>query len=64
MTTDGFLILKTLISECWRFFTSWHYPGTHASPGEMGLFILTVYVSFKFFKRVGRVEDSSAGDKD
>lgn len=64
MTSDAFLILRTIYSQCWSLFISWEYPGTHATPAEMGLFLLTAYVSLRFFKRLGKVEDSSMSDKD
>ena len=58
MTSDAFLILQTVIAQCWRFFTEWHLPGTHATPGEMGMFMLTAVVTLKFFLRVGQVHAS------
>lgn len=63
MTPDAFLILQTVIRSSWYIFVSWELPGTHATPGEMALFILTCYVTLRFFKRIGKVENSSVSDE-
>ncbi len=64
MTPDAFLILQTVIRGAWYLFSGWELPGTHATPGEMGVFLITCYVTLRFFKRIGKVEDASASDKD
>ena len=60
MTGDAFALLSGIITQSWRFFTEWHLPGTHATPGEMGMFLLTAVVTLKFFLRVGQVNASDA----
>lgn len=63
MTQDAFDILSTVIRSSWYVFTSWYLPGTHTTPGSMALFLLTAYVTLRFFKRIAKVEDSSMDDK-
>lgn len=60
MTTDAFMVLRTVIAQSWRFFTEWHLPGTYATPGEMAMFLLTAVVTLKFFLRVGQVNANDA----
>lgn len=63
MTREAYVIFQTVIQSAWYLFTSWDFPGTHATPAEMGLFLITCYVTLRFFKRIGKVEDSSISDK-
>lgn len=58
MTEDVVLILSTVVQSGWYLFTSWFIPGTRMTPASMALFVLTVAVSLRFFKRMGRVDDS------
>ncbi len=58
MTADAMAILQFLFSAVWSLFTSWHIPGTRASPAEWAFFALTVVVLFQFIRRFG---DSSGG---
>lgn len=60
MTTDAFHLLSGVISQGWRFFTSWHLPGTHATPGEMAMFVLAAHVTLRFFVRVAQVSSGDA----
>ena len=52
MSSDVFLILQTVMSNCWYLFISWRLPGLHATPGSLALFVLVVYVVLKFLKRI------------
>lgn len=60
MTTDAFALLSGVIAQAWRLFTEWHLPGTHATPGEMAMFLLTAVITIKFFLRVGQVNANDA----
>lgn len=60
MTEDVVLILSTVLRAAWYLFTSWFIPGTRMTPASMALFVLTVVVSLRFFKRMGRVDDDSS----
>lgn len=55
MTADAYALLSGVLFESWRFFTEWHLPGTHATPGEMAMFVLTAFLTIRFFLRVGQV---------
>lgn len=63
MTEDVVLILSTVLQSAWYLFTSWFIPGTHMTPASMALFALTVVVSLRFFKRMGKVDGSDSSDK-
>ena len=63
MTPEAYYIFKNVIISAWYLLSSWEIPGTHATPAEMGLFFITCYVTLRFFKRLGKVEDSSVSDK-
>lgn len=62
MTSDAFTILQTLITQCWRLFTEWCFPGTHATPAEMFMFLLTAVITLKFFLRLGQVNSTNSHD--
>lgn len=53
MTSDALAILQFVFSMVWSLFTSWHIPGTHVTPAEFAFFVLTVFVLFRFIKRLG-----------
>lgn len=61
MTSDALAILQFLFSAVWSLFTSWHFPGTHITPAEWAFFVLTVFVLFRFIRRLGT---GSGGGKD
>lgn len=59
MSTDAFAILQTVFGSVWLLFTSWHLPGTRMSPAELALFLLAAGLTLRFFKRLGKVDNSS-----
>lgn len=56
LTSDALLIVRTLFVSIWSLFTSWHIPGTRATPAEMGFLILTVSLLLRFLKRLLSVD--------
>lgn len=63
MTTGDFiLVVQFLFSEVWRFFNSWHFPGTNITPASWFFFSLVFLGVVYFLKRfLGGGGDSSAG---
>lgn len=52
MTEDALLVLQSLGGMIWRFFTSWHIPGTNVTPGMIGIFYLIADISLNFMHRM------------
>lgn len=50
MTNDALLIVGTTLSECFKFFTSWHIPGTNFTPAQFFFGVVTIVFFFKWFK--------------
>lgn len=48
MTSDAIYLLSNMISQAWRLFTSWHFPGTNVTPAAWALFGVVAGVSIKF----------------
>lgn len=63
MTVDALQLFGGVVGACWQLFTTWTLPGTNATAGEFALFLFTVYLTLRFFKRLGKVDDSKASDK-
>lgn len=40
MASDVILIMRTIITEIWRFLTSWYIPGFNFTPAQLIMFIL------------------------
>lgn len=52
MSSDSLLILSTLFSQFWRFFTQWYLPGTNVTPAGMFFLFLIVPLTFKLVSRL------------
>lgn len=50
MAQDALLIVKFVFSEIWRLFTSWTFPGTHATPASWALFCLSVVLAVRLIR--------------
>lgn len=64
MSTDALAILQTVFGSVWLLFTSWHLPGTRMTPAEFAFFLLAAGLTLRFFRRLGKVDDSEKGGKD
>lgn len=62
MTADALAILQWLFSAVWALFTSWHLPGTHMTPAEWAFFVLSVFVLWRFIRRLGTGSSGGGGD--
>ena len=51
MTDDAILVLDCLFQTIWRFFTSWHIPGTNVTPAVMFLFLGAAGIGLRFVCR-------------
>lgn len=47
MTSNAILAVRTIFSESWRLFTSWHIPGTSVSPASWLVFAVVFYIGIK-----------------
>lgn len=52
MSSDAVAVLQMLFGPIWSLFTSFHFPGTHITPAELGFFFMFVPVIFKFLSRL------------
>lgn len=50
MGLDGIVVLKFLFVDIWRFFTSWHIPGTAISPASWAFFSMALVAGLKLLK--------------
>lgn len=57
MTSDGVLVIQTLFGMIFSLFTSWHIPGTRATPAEWFFFVLGSYLAVKAVKRIFQFGD-------
>lgn len=48
MTSEALYLLANMLSQAWRLFTSWHFPGTNVSPAAWALFGIVAGLSIKF----------------
>lgn len=52
MTTNVFNLISTLFSSVWQLLTSFYIPGTNVTPAGLMIFVPTVVIGLKFFKRI------------
>lgn len=52
MTQDGILFTQWFFSEFWRFFNSWHIPGTSMTPAAFFLTCIIIPLALKFILSV------------
>lgn len=66
MVSDSLEIARVLISEIWRFLTSWKIPGFNFTPAQLILFIvlfpIILSTIFSIFSVSPRGRDRSSGD--
>lgn len=53
MTGDVLAFFSGLVAQVWRFFNSWHVPGTNVTPAGWLLFLLSAGVLFRFLSKLG-----------
>lgn len=47
MTENAIIAVRTIFSESWRLFTSWHIPGTAVSPATWLVFSVVFFIGIK-----------------
>lgn len=58
MLADGFSVISTVFTQCWRFFNSFYIPGTSVTPAAFGLFSLSVVLVLKIVSLLTKSKDS------
>lgn len=51
MSSNVFALLKLLLTQTWRLFSGWYFPGTRITPAGFALFLLALSFGISLLKK-------------